>query len=287
MNIRDKFLTSQDYSFFQTDKKWNDSDIFCFEKFNSKDDRNLSLKENKVFLGLTDERMIYLDDLKLEKSDINPDFLIFASRHASKAAKPAILVHTTGNWSDDNTFGGEQQDLSNTSALMHKAGFLSLLEQTKFQQLVDFSVDIEVTHHGPTILEKPLIYIELGSSKEHWGNQKAARVVADSIINTIFKYLEYKKKKNIKVGLGYGGTHYGPNFNRLIQNKNVAMSFICPKYYVQNLDRELIEKMINHTSETVNYFIIDWKGTSSDDKKHLIPLLETFDIPIKKIKEIP
>jgi hypothetical protein len=36
--------------------------------------------------------------------------------------------------------------------------------------------------------------------------------------------------------------------------------------------------------EKVDYFIIDWKGTNSEDKKHLVPLLEKFDIPIRKTK---
>jgi len=85
--------------------------------------------------------------------------------------------------------------------------------------------------------------------------------------------------------LGFGGTHYAPNYNRLIRNKNIAMSFICPKYYIQELNIDLIRKMIENTFEKVDYFIIDWKGTNSEDKKHLIPLLEEFDIPIKKTKE--
>ncbi len=44
--------------------------------------------------------------------------------------------------------------------------------------------------------------------------------------------------------------------------------------------------MVRNTLEKVDYFIIDWKGTNSEDKKHLIPLLEEFHIPIKKTKEI-
>ena len=43
--------------------------------------------------------------------------------------------------------------------------------------------------------------------------------------------------------------------------------------------------MIVNTSEKVDYFMIDWKGTNSEDKKHLIPLLEDFDILIKKTKD--
>jgi D-tyrosyl-tRNA(Tyr) deacylase len=43
--------------------------------------------------------------------------------------------------------------------------------------------------------------------------------------------------------------------------------------------------MVENTIEPIDYFIIDWKGTNSEDKKHLIPLLEEFEIPLKKTKE--
>jgi D-tyrosyl-tRNA(Tyr) deacylase len=68
-------------------------------------------------------------------------------------------------------------------------------------------------------------------------------------------------------------------------NKNIAMAFICPKYYIQDLNRVMIESMINNTLEQVDYFIIDWKGTNAKDKDHLFPLLEQFDIPIKRRKD--
>ena len=61
---------------------------------------------------------------ELNKTNLNPDYLIFASRHTSKTARPAFLVHTTGNWGKNIDFGGEPQDLSLASALLHKAGFL-------------------------------------------------------------------------------------------------------------------------------------------------------------------
>ena len=43
--------------------------------------------------------------------------------------------------------------------------------------------------------------------------------------------------------------------------------------------------MIQNTAESVNYFIIDWKGTNSEEKHYLFEILEDFDIPIKKTKD--
>ena len=285
MNIRDKLLSSKSYNFEETNFIWYEHPIFELTDLPSENEKLSNLTKPDIFLGLTKEPLIFLNDLKLDETKIEPDFLIFASRHTSKTARPAFLVHTTGNWSKDTDFGGEPQDLSLASALLHKAGFISLTEQESITNLSDFSLDIEVTHHGPTILEKPLIFMELGSSKTEWEIADAGESVATAVINTIYKYLELKEKRNLEICLGFGGTHYGPNFHRLLETKNVAISFICPKYYIQELNSEIISKMIHNTTEKVDCFLIDWKGTNSADKKHLIPLLEEFDIPIKKTKD--
>ncbi|MFX1556545.1 MAG: D-aminoacyl-tRNA deacylase [Promethearchaeota archaeon] len=285
MNIRDKLLNSNMYSFSEIDLFWHDKGLYQFEGFKEKKTRNTILDHNQIYLGLTDERLIFLDSLKLNKSKINPDLVIFASRHVSKTERPALLTHTTGNWSKEADFGGVPCDLSLTSALLHKAVFISLIKESNIQNLKKFSIDIEVTHHGPTSLEKPLIYIELGSSKEEWGFEKAGIVLANAIINSIYQVLDFQIEGKQKIGLGFGGTHYAPNFNRIIKNKDIAMSFICPKYFIQELNKEIISLMIKNTYEKIDYFIIDWKGTNSEDKKHLIPILEGFNIPIKKTKE--
>jgi len=283
--MRDKFLSSKFYNFEETNFFWHEHPIYKLMGISPDDEKLSKFKQTDIFLGLTKDPLIFLNDLKLDETKIEPDFLIFASRHTSKTARPAFLVHTTGNWSKDVDFGGEPQDLSLASALLHKAGFISLVEQKSITNLSDFSIDIEVTHHGPTILEKPLIFMELGSSKAEWVISDAGESIARVIIKTIFKFLDYKKKGDQEIGLGFGGTHYAPNYHRLIRNKNIAMSFICPKYYIQELNFELIRNMVENTFEKVDYFIIDWKGTNSEDKKHLIPLLEEFDIPIKKTKD--
>ncbi len=270
-------MDSSQFDFKKVDFSWYNNPVLKLES---------DLNEYEIYLGLTKDPLIFLNDLKLEESKLNPDYLIFASRHTSKTARPAFLVHTTGNWSNNVDFGGEPCDISRTSALLHKAGLISLLEQEVSTILPQFSIDIEVTHHGPTKLDKPLIFMELGSSKEEWQIRDAGELLTKAIIKTIYNFFQLKTEGIQKIAVGFGGTHYAPNFHRLIRNNDIAMSFICPKYYIQGLNKAIIKKMINNTSEKVNYFLIDWKGTNSADKNHLIPLLEDFDIPIKKTKDI-
>lgn len=275
MKIREIFLKSSKYRFQKISLKWHSHDLYQLEGLEG-------LKTNKVYLGLTDERLIFLDDLKLK--EINPELIIFASRHVSEASRPSFLIHTTGNWDYKADFGGLPNDLSSASALLLKAGFVSLMENTKITKLTDFAVNVEVTHHGPTIIEKPLVFIELGSSKKEWSNTLAAEIVADSIITTIMRYESYLNQE-IRIGLGFGGTHYAPNFSRVLMKNDIAFSFICPKYFIMGLDELMIKLMIKNTLENVDCFLIDWKGINSEGKQHLIPLLEKFNIPIYKTKD--
>ena len=284
MNMREVFLNSKHYSFIEIGAIWHENPLFSLENSSFAGKNDNFLNENQIFLGLTAEPLIFLEKLKVGGTKLTPELIIFASRHTSMTARPALLVHSTGNWSKNAEFGGKPQDLSKTSALLHKAGFESLREQIEKFNILDFSLDMEVTHHGPTTLDIPLIFMELGSSKQEWIIKEAGEFVANAIVNAVFKYLDFKKEKTQQIGLGFGGTHYAPNFNRLITNNNIALSFICPKYYIQELNEKLIKMMINNTLEKIDYFIVDWKGTNSQDKKHLIPLLEEFDIPIRKTR---
>ena len=94
MNIREKFLSSVSYLFKETKVNWKGNEVFQFEKFKEEDPRNTLLDENQIYLGLTDERMIFLDDLELEDSELDPDLIIFASRHASKTEKASEALST-------------------------------------------------------------------------------------------------------------------------------------------------------------------------------------------------
>jgi D-aminoacyl-tRNA deacylase len=275
MNIRRHFLDSGKFKFNKTSLKWSENDLYQLE---STEGSQIS----KVYLGLTDERLIFLDDLNL--SNFDSDFIIFASRHVSKTSRPSLLIHTTGNWNDDTSFGGAPNDLSKTSALLLKAGYESLIENTKSAQLSGFPIDMEVTHHGPTILNKPLVFMELGSSIKEWNNVLAAKVVTDSIVGTINKY-EIISHQYSRIGLGFGGTHYAPNFSRILLNNKIAFSFICPKYFIVDLDESMLNLMIKNTVEKVDCFVVDWKGINSEGKQHLIPILEQFNIPILKTKD--
>ncbi len=286
LNMRNKFLDSPQYKFEHISDKWDNNILYKLTSFTDSDEeKEQFLHDNEIFLGLTNQRLIFLNKGSFNETVIDPDMMIFASRHASKTGRPSFLVHTTGNWSEDIRYGGNKKELSVGSALMLKAGYQSFLKYAEMEAVSDFSIDMEVSHHGPTNLEKPLIFMELGSTLSEWQHNRAGIIAANAIIETTLRYKHLQKEGSQKVGVGFGGTHYAPQFQKLIKKADIAISYICPKYYISELNKDLITQMLNKNLEKVDYFILDWSGINSSDKKHLFPLLKEYDLPIKKIKE--
>jgi D-aminoacyl-tRNA deacylase len=126
------------------------------------------------------------------------------------------------------------------------------------------------------------MFIEIGSNEKEWIDKSAADIIAKTIIKTITEY----KKKDYEEAIGFGGTHYCQNFNEIELSSSIAMSHICPKYHIENLDEDTIKKMLDSSDLPVKLALIDWKGISGAEKQKLIIILEKMGIAWKKTKDI-
>ena len=124
-------------------------------------------------------------------SAIDSKLYIFASRHRAASETPALLIHPTGNWSNI-TLAGRENELSYTSSRVLKSGLKKLQEKKEKFNLENFKVDMEVTHHGPTELRTPLVFMELGSSEQFWIHEEGASAVGEAIIETAEEFIEQK-----------------------------------------------------------------------------------------------
>ena len=137
------------------------------------------------------------------------------------------------------------------------------LELKKYSESVpEHQITMEVTHHGP-FLSKPAMFIEIGSTEEHWGNRKAGEIIA----HTIIKLTDGKELENQKIAFGIGGTHYCSNFNKVLERTDIAIGHICPKHNLENLDEEMIKKAISRTKEKVELILLDWKGLGKEKER--------------------
>jgi D-aminoacyl-tRNA deacylase len=229
---------------------------------------------DNVKLYTIKERHIFAEDLDKE---IDADVFIFATTHRSEKGVHSLSCHVPGNWSKAQ-LGGKDKEICVAPALLLKKAYLEMKKYS--EELADHEITMEVTHHGP-YMEKPCIFIEIGSTEEHWGNRKAGEVIA----HTIVKLVDGKELENQKIALGIGGPHYANNFNKILERTNIATGHICPKYNLENLDEDMVKKAISRTKEKVDLVILDWKGLGQH-KERIKGILEKISIEYKRTDKL-
>ncbi|MCW1296065.1 MAG: hypothetical protein OH319_00070 [Candidatus Parvarchaeota archaeon] len=232
-------------------------------------------KKDTILLNCAED-IIYVDYLD---KYFNPDVYIFASRHKSESEKSCLTIHTTGNWSEDVSHGGRVKELSIFHSVLAKKAFRKLILATR-KIGIKKDVCLEVTHHGPTSLKKPMFFIEVGSDEKEWQNIVNCEIIA-SVIDETIKESEILEKG--KVAIGFGGPHYAPTFSRIETEDEYTMGHICPRYNVQHIDEGMIEQMIKKTFPVAEIALIDWKGLKSDERTHLIKKIENVGIKYERV----
>lgn len=230
---------------------------------------------------LVEEDMLYNENLNLEK--INEyDFIIFASKHQSEKKEKTLSVHSPGNFRT-NDFGGEKEKVCPFSALFNKFIFEKLNEKTKEHHLDDkYKVTLECTHHGP-LINKPGVFIEIGSTDIEWNDRRAGFVIAKTIQETIE---QFKENPYREIAIGIGGPHYCPSFNKIQLKSNIAISHVIPGYAMP-ITEQMILETIEKTTEDLDFALIDWKGLGkSEQRQEIIDILEKNYISWKKSSDV-
>ncbi|MHA1950224.1 MAG: D-aminoacyl-tRNA deacylase [Candidatus Thorarchaeota archaeon] len=223
----------------------------------------------------TTRDMIYCDHLE---DHFDADVFIFCSRHRAESGKPALLVHSTGNLGSQAEYGGEPYQLSVSAPSLVSTALRRMHQERDKLGLEEFDVSLEVTHHGPTSLETPMVFIELGSSEEYWTHEEGARAVSSAIMECV------ETPISGDAVIGFGGTHYASKFNKLVLEKGYNIGHIAPKYAINGLTSEVLDQMMSKSVNPIVKAVVDWKGTNAENKEHLFPLLEDANIEIIRAK---
>ncbi len=229
---------------------------------------------------LVDKEIIYTENLDLEK--INQyDFIIFASKHKSESREKTLSIHAPGNWRSAD-LGGEKGKACRVSAQFMKQLFEKIQENHDKYNLKEYKLTLEATHHGP-LIEKPCVFVEIGSTENEWKNKKAGFVIGKAISEAM---KGFKENNYNEVAIAIGGPHYCPNFNRIQAKSNVAISHVIPQY-VLPLTEEMVKEAIEKTEEEVDFVLLDWKGLGrSEQRKEVLDLLDKLYLSYKRTSEI-
>ena len=252
-----------------------------FSIIDGDDNKGLILQSNlykNIKLFVSNKNLLYLEDLDdisfWKSKDIQSPY-IFLSKHVSESKIPTLTCHCTGNYAD-NSYGGNPREIAISYPYLQKK-YLRQITNIK-SKIPGYDIVIEATHHGPTSLKKPVLFIEIGSTEGQWVDRNAASVVCDCLIDISRSSL----KRCEKVGIGLGGTHYPIKFNKLLLESEFGFAAVATKYNLESIDENMLKQMITKSIEKVTHIIVDWKGLGKE-KNRIMRLAKDTGIDILKV----
>lgn len=204
----------------------------------------------------------------------NPQAYLFLSRHSAESGIPSLTAHAPGNFSEAKA-GGAPGELARADAGLLKDYMIAL--DKRATRVPSYQITVEATHHGPTSLSKPVLFVELGSSEKQWEDKGAAGVVAEALVESLTSRSVWGK-----VAIGFGGTHYPEKFSEAVIRGEFAVSFIAPKYALEHVDERMVRQMIQKTNAPVGYAMVDWKGLGPHKEK-VIKLVSQVGLEVVRV----
>ena len=205
----------------------------------------------------------------------NPSAYVFLSRHRAESGIPSLTVHTTGNFTVEEYLGGRPREIGWINPDLQK-NYMIALEKRK-DQLDGYQISIEATHHGPTSLRKPVMFVELGTTEKNWGDEHAGKLIGDALIESLSVRRTWDK-----VAIAFGGTHYPDKVNKLLTESDFALSAVVAKYYLDGVDEAMLGQIIQKTTRFPRYVAMDWKGMGKH-KERISDLVTKFALEIMKL----
>ena len=237
--------------------------------------KNMVLKDG-VFRGK------YYDLIIISTPAISADWLeekydydgfIFLSKHAAESGVLALTCHSTGNFAEAK-FGGNNRQVAVPHPNLQKLYLQTLKKnQSKFSE---FDITIEATHHGPTALSKPTIFIEIGTTEKQWTNVS----LCESVAELVHQVMSQTPREN-PVALCFGGTHYPSKFTTQLLDGKYALGTVIPKHALDNLDEELFSHILNQNSKAT-VALLDWNGLGPNKQK-ILDFLESTKLEVIKL----
>lgn len=233
-------------------------------------------KDQNVFRGK------FYDLLIIETPAISADWLeeeynydgyVFLSKHAAESKVLALTCHSTGNFSDAK-FGGNPQQVAIPHPYLQKKYLKALWD--KKDNYADFQITLEATHHGPTGLTKPTIFIEIGTTEKQWNDVTLCESIAQ-IVDQVMK----NKPDEFPVAIAFGGTHYGEKFNKQLIEGEYALGTVIPKHALEYLDEKLFAHILQRNS-MAKFALLDWNGLGKCKQK-VLDLLKNTNLEMVRV----
>ncbi len=233
-------------------------------------------KDGEIFRGK------YFDLLVIPTPAISADWLeekysydgfVFLSKHAAESGVLALTCHCTGNFSDAK-FGGKNRQVTIPHPQLQKSYLQKLWKQRN--DFSEFQITIEATHHGPTNLNKPTIFIEIGTTEKQWTDVTLCNKIAKNVVEVMKSQIS-----SHPVAICFGGTHYPDRFTKELLEGKFALGTVIPKHALDFLDEELFSHILARNS-MAKAALLDWGGLGQNKQK-VVSLLEKTDLEVVRL----
>lgn len=241
---------------------------------------------------LIDGRIIFQDylDRRLPSLGYGSDLIVFLSKHKSQSETKALTAHPSGNYADAD-YGGHPFSLCVPApAAMKKV--LLVMDRLNAEAGIQYDVTFEVTHHGPTELETPSFFVEIGSTEKEWTDPKPGQIVAAAVLSLAETEEESSDQRRLReaklldgntVAVAFGGGHYGDRQTLSLFRTTLAYGHMFPKYQLETVSEEVILQAFEKTGASLAFF--DKKSMRGPDRRRVAEILERNGIPILNDRE--
>lgn len=156
----------------------------------------------------------------------DPSLVVFASRHSGETG-PLLTAHHPGNFGPAD-HGGEDNAVARACPNAHAEVVRALAEYAP----ESYEAGMEVTHHGPTDVGAPALFVELGSGPEQWADPDGARAVARAILELrgVAPDRPASDDETRRHLVGLGGGHYAPRFERVVRETDWAVGHVAANW---------------------------------------------------------
>ena len=199
----------------------------------------------------------------------DPDLLAFVSRHSGETGA-LLTAHHTGNVGPAD-HGGRANEFARACPNAHAR----VLDSLAAHAPEGYEVGMECTHHGPSEVGAPSMFVEVGSGPEQWADPAAARAVARAVLDLRGVSADSPPEGGESDGagrdergpaagarrqlLGLGGGHYAPRFERVVRETDWAVGHVAADWGLDTLDdgeyRPVVERLL--AASRAGYALVD------------------------------